>query len=184
MQHIHNDFQIVRDVTSSRECLISPVVRFHTANCVGDPTSSGYRYKVTIPHCLPRNHDSSSIKVRYGDIYKGTLREMKLGRPQEVFKPFYEVQDKNILVFASHFCDVVCTSAQKICTSTILALPFGLIRTLDIDSDEQTYVKVKIFLCSILYSNADLKKVIRCTRFELNSIFFIVKSNKSLMVYK
>ena len=159
MQHIHNDFQIVRDVTSSRECLISPVVHFHTLESLGDTTSSGYRYKVTIPHCLPRSHDSSSIKVRYGDIYRGTLRKMELGRPQEGFKPFYEVQDKNILIFASHFCDVVCTSTQKICTSNILALPFGLIRTFDIESDQQTNVKVKIFLCSILYSNADLKKV-------------------------
>ena len=53
MQHTHNDFQIVRDVVSSRECLISPVVRFHTEESAGDPTSSGYRYKVTIPHCLP-----------------------------------------------------------------------------------------------------------------------------------
>ena len=184
MQHIDNDFQIVRDVISSRECLISPVVRFHTVESVGDSTSSGYRYKVTIPHCLSRSHNFSCIKVRYGNIYRGTLQEMELGRPQEGVKPFYKVQDKNILVFANHFCDVVCTSTHKICTSNILALPFGLIRTFGIDSDEQTYIKVKIFLCSILYSNADLKKVIRCTRFELNSIFFIVKSTQSLMVYK
>ena len=162
MQDIHNDFQIVRDANSSREYLISPVVRFHTANSVGDPTSSGYRYKVTIPHCLPSRLDSSSIKVRYGDIYKGTLREMKLGKPQKGFKPFYEIQDQRIIVYANHFCDIVCTSTEKICTQNILlTLPFGLIRTFHIDSDVQTNVKVKIFLCSILYSNANLKKVRR-----------------------
>ena len=158
MQHIHTDFQIVRDATSSRECLISPVVRFHTVESVGDPSPYGYRYKVTIPHCLPRSHDSSSIRVRYGDIYRGTLQGMELGRPQEGFKPFYEIQDKSIIVYANHFCDVVCTSAHKICTSKILTLPFGLIRTFHIDSDVQTNVKVKIFLCSILYSNADLRR--------------------------
>ena len=159
MQHINMDYQIVRDATSSRECLISPVVRFHTVESVGDSSSSGYKYKVTIPHCLARSHDSSSIRVRYGDIYKGTLREIKLGRPRKGFEPFYEVQDKNILVFANHFCDVVCTSAHKICTSNILALPFGLIRTLDTGSAEQTNVKVKIFLCSILYSSTSLQRV-------------------------
>ena len=159
MQHIHTDFQIIRDVTSSRECLISPVVRFHTVESVGDPSACGYRYKVTIPHCLPRNHDSSSIRVRYGNIYKGTLKEMKLGKHQEGFKPFYEIQDKSITVYANHFCDVVCTSAQKICTSKILTLPFGLIRTFDTGSAEQTNVKVKIFLCSILYSSTSLQKV-------------------------
>ena len=163
MQHTHNDFQIVRDVTSSRECLISPVVRFHTLESVGESSGYGCRYKVTIPHCLPSNHDSSSIRVRYGDIYKGTLRELELGRPQEGFKPFYQIHGKNILVFANHFCDVVCTSTHKICTSNILALPFGLIRTFDTGSAEQTNVKAKIFLCSILYSNADLKKVRRYT---------------------
>ena len=157
MQHIHMDFQIIRDVTSSRECLISPVVRFHTVESADDSSLCGYRYKVTIPHCLPRSHDSSSIRVRYGHIYRGTLQEMELGRPQEGLKPFYEVQDKNILVFASHFCDVVCTSTQKICTSNILALPFGLIRTSE--TDKQTHVKVKIFLCSILHRSTSLKQV-------------------------
>ena len=170
MQHTHNDFQIIRDVTSSRECLISPVVRFHTVDGIGDPTSSGYRYKVTIPHCLPSNHDSSSIKVRYGNIYRGTLRELQPGRPQGGFKPFYEIQDNSITVYANHFCDVVCTSTHKICTSNILALPFGLIRTFDIDSDQQTNVKVKIFLCSILYSSTILKKVRRYKGWINNSI--------------
>ena len=159
MQHIHNDFQIIRDVVPSRECLISPVVHFHTLESVGDPSPSGYRYKVTIPHCLPRSHDSSSIRVRYGDIYRGTLRKMKKDTPEEGVKPFYVIQDQSIIVYANHFCDVVCTSTQKVCTSKILALPFGLIKTFHIDSEVQTNVKVKIFLCSILYSNADLKKV-------------------------
>ena len=157
MQHTHMDFRIIRDVISSRECLISPVVRFHTVESVGEVSGYGCRYKVTIPHCLLKNHDSSSIRVRYGNIYRGTLREMKVGTPKEGFKPFYEIQDKNILVFANHFSDVVCTSTQKICTSKILALPFGLIRTFD--SAEQTNVKVKIFLCSILYSSTSLQRV-------------------------
>ena len=148
MQHTHNDFQIVRDVTSSRECLISPVVRFHTLQSVGESSGYGCRYKVTIAHCLPKNHDSSSIRVRYGDIYKGTLREMELGRPQEGFKPFYEIKENSITVFA-----------HKICTSKIPTLPFGLIRTFDTGSDVQTNVKVKIFLCRILYSSSSLQRV-------------------------
>ena len=175
MQHIHMDFRIIRDVISSRECLISLVVRFHTLESVGESSRYGYRYKVSIPHCLPRSHDSSSIKVRYGDIYKGTLQEMKLGRSQEGFKPFYEIQDKSIAVYANHFCDVVCTSAHKICTSNILALPFGLIRTLD--SKEQTNVKVKIFLCSILYKSTSLKQVKHYKH--LNKILFSSMSQHS-----
>ena len=168
MQHIHTDFHIIRDVISRRECLISPVVHFYTVESAGDSSLYGYRYKVTIPHCLSGSHDSSSIKVRYGNIYRGTLREMKLGRPQGGFKPFYEIQDKSITVYANHFCDVVCTSTHKICTSKILALPFGLIRTLD--SDKQTNVKVKIFLCSILYKSTSLKKVKHYIH--LNKFFF------------
>ena len=137
--------------------LISPVVRFQTLEYSGDASPQGHRYKVTIPHCLPRSYNPSSIKLRYGDIYKGTLRELKLDRPQEGFKNFYEVLDNNIVVYVNHFCDVVCTSTEKICTSNILALPFGLIKTFD--SEEQTNVKVKIFLCSILYSSTTLQKV-------------------------
>ena len=106
-------FQIVRDVISGRECLISPVVRFHTVESLGDQMPCGYRYKVMIPHCLPRKHDPSSIKVRYGNIYKGILSEIQLGKPQEGFKPFYEVIDKSITVYVDHFCDLVCTSTQK-----------------------------------------------------------------------
>ena len=169
LQHLHTDFQIVREVVSGNECLISPVVRFHTVESLGDQTPYCYRYKVTIPHCLSREHDPSSIKVRYGNIYKRSLREIALGKPQEGIKPFYEVEDKSITVYANHFCDLVCTSTQKICTSKVLALPFGLIRTFNIDSDEQTNVKVKIFLCSILYSSISLKKVI------LNYLEFITR---------
>ena len=158
MQHLHTDFQIVRELISGRECLISPVVRFHTVGSLGNQALYGYRYKVKIPHCLSHSHDSSCIKVRYGNIYKRSLSEIQLGKPQEGFKPFYEVEDKSITVYSNHFCDLVCTSTQKICTSKVLALPFGLIGKFDIDSDE-TNVKVKIFLCSILYSSTSLQKV-------------------------
>ena len=64
---------------------------------------------------------------------------------------------RHITVFANHFCDVVCSSTQKVCTSKILVIPFGWISTPD--SESQTDMKMKVYLCSYLYSKRDIRKV-------------------------
>ena len=120
-----------------------------------------YKYKMTIPHYLPRYYNLSSIKVKYGKLKQPLqMTEVLKGNPQIQSLPCYEVSKKHITIYANHFCDVVCTSVQKICTSKILAIPFGWIGRLGSDAD--THMKVKTYMCNYLYNNNDLKMVRIC----------------------
>ena len=120
--------------------------------------TEGCKYKITIPHYLTRQHSLSSVRVRYGNLRRPLMMmEAQERDPEKQTFPCFEVNKKSIIVYANHFCPVVCTSTQKVCTSKILAIPFGWIGT--IGSDVDTHMKVKTYLCSYLYSNNDLKLV-------------------------
>ena len=160
MQHSHTNFESVRHAIPQKECLISPLAQFHTIEQVRaeELESHRYRYKVTIPHCLSRIHNLSCVTVRLGDITRPhSLRILRKGSPVKEKLPCYKVDRKSITIYCNHFCDVVCTSTQKVCTSKILALPFGRIGP-DC-SGMQTHMKVKTYVCSFLYSDKNLKLV-------------------------
>ena len=160
MQHSQTNFESVRKSIPQRECLITPMVEFHTLESTGAEEHDGhrYRYKVTIPHYLSRRHNLSCVKVRYGDINKpGSLRMLRKGNPEKEKLPCYKIGRKTITIYCNHFCDIVCTSTQKVCTSKILALPFGWIGP--DSSNLQTFTKVKTYVCSFLYSDKKLQLV-------------------------
>ena len=160
MQHSHTNFQLVRNAVPQKECLITPVVEFYTLELEGPQELEGnrYRYKATIPHYLSRRHNLLSVKVRTGDIRSPeSLRMLRKGNPEKEKLPCYHIGRKTITIYCNHFCDVVCTSSQKVCTSKIVALPFGRIGP---DSSKtQTFTKVETYVCSFLYSDKKLKWV-------------------------
>ena len=161
MQSINMDFQLLQKVTAVDECLATPVVQFHTTEEEKQRVKVKYKYKMTIPHYLCKYHNLSSIKVKYGNLKRPLqMKEIQKGDPHYQSLPYYEVSKKHITIYAHHFCDVVCTSVQKICTSKILAIPFGWIGRLDSDAD--THMKVKTYMCNYLYNNSDLKMVRIC----------------------
>ena len=152
------DFQLLRKIIPATECLVAPVVQFHMTDQVDQEVTKGCKYKITLPHYLTRHHSFPSIRVRYGNLRRPMMMiEIQERDPEKQTFPCFEVNKKSIIVYANHFCPVVCTSTQKVCTSKILAIPFGWIGT--IDSDVDTHMKVKTYLCSYLYSNNDLKFV-------------------------
>ena len=160
MQHSQTNFESVRRAIPQKECLISPVVEFHTLESTGaeEPEGHRYRYKATIPHYLSRRHNLSCVKVRYGDISKPeSLRMLRKGNPEKERLPCYKIGRKTIKIYCNHFCDLVCTSTQKVCTSKILALPFGRIGP--DSSNQHTHAKVKVYACSFLYGDNNLKQV-------------------------
>ena len=158
MQSINMDFQLLKNVTSSNECLAAPVVQFHMEEQSNLEAKVEYKYKVTIPHYLSRHHSLSFVKVKYGNLkYPHLMTEVEKGNQQMKSLPYYQIDKRNITIYANHFCDVVCTSTQKVCTSKILAIPFGWIGT--IGSEPVTHMKVKTYLCNYLYNNNGLKLV-------------------------
>ena len=167
MQSVNMDFQLLRKIIPATECLVAPVVQFHMTDQVDQEVTKGCKYKITIPHYLTRHHSLPSMRVRYGNL----KRPLMMMEPPEMDPgnqtfPCFEVNKKSIIVYANHFCPVVCTSTQKVCTSKILAIPFGWIGT---GSEPQTDMKLKTYLCSYLYSNNYLKQA----RFILVILIFL-----------
>ena len=160
MQNSDISFQLVRNAIPAEECLITPLVNFHTIELFEpeEKEERNYRYKATIPHYLSRKHNFSRVKVRYGDINKpDSLTRLRKGNPEKVIVPCYKIGRKTITIYCNHFCDIVCTSTEKVCTSKILALPFGRIGP--DSSNLQTFTKVKTYVCSFLYSDKKLQLV-------------------------
>ena len=162
MQLTRTDFEIIRKVISRKECLVAPVVHFYIQEFCDQESAEAYKYKAIIPHCLSYNHHLSSVRVRFGDLSQSKqMEEISQGRPEVHEKtPYFEINKAAITVFCNHFCDVVCTTEQKICMSKVLAMPFGRIFQVPSSDKCHTNVKVKTYLCSILYIGERLRKVI------------------------
>ena len=148
-QHTNTNFQAIETIVTSRECLVSPIVHLHVQEEGQDAVASPFKYKVRIPHCLSRRTDYSHLKVRCGDIYSpNSLKEIPRGKQSTPSKTYYEIHRNYIILHTNHFCHYFCSSGQKICNSPLVILPFGYL-------SEHTYVKVKVFLCSLLYNMTD-----------------------------
>ena len=161
IQYSHTNFELIRYSIPKKECLIAPVVQFHTVDlseALEAQDRLAYRYKATIPHYLSGRDNCSCIKVRCGDIsIPNSLKVMSERKAKEGKSPSYKVGRKTITIYCNHFCDVICTSTKKICTSKILALPFG--RIYPESFNVQTHTKLKIYVCSFLYGDKNLKAV-------------------------
>ena len=159
-QYIYTSFKPASIVIPSNECIISPVVRFHVQEDEKNNWSASpeFKFKVTIPHCLTGELELSSLKVRCGNILesKRSLRKVPKGSQDGTGIPYYTADDKYITLYTNHFCDIVCTSVKKVCNSSLRILPFG---SLEQDHGGQTYAKVKVFLCNLLFNLTEYRLV-------------------------
>ena len=157
-QHIYTNFEDIKFAIPAKECIISPVVRFHAKDTLQGKVTDNYKFTATIPHYLAVGSDLSLIKVRCGSIKKKqSLREVQKGFPNDVGVPCYSTDEKCITLYANHFCDVICTTEKHICNTSLVILPFGRLKP--DEGEQQTYAKVKVFLCSNLYNMADYRSV-------------------------
>ena len=117
---------------------------------------SFYNFKLTIPHYVDQQDLVPLIQVKWGNI-QGKLREIRKGKSEDKFEPYCEVYNDHVVVYADHFCDVVCTCPEKVCASKLLAFPFGQIESKS--GRKETHTKVKTYLCNHLYQDESLRKV-------------------------
>ena len=157
MQHIHTDYEELDKSIPPHECIVSPAVHFIVKNRKYEE-SKEFIIKAKIPHCLPGGYDVSLLKVRLGNLSKKSfLKEVQRGKPQSPNTPYYTADKKYIILYTSHFCEVVCTSSEKICDSALTILSLG---HLDQARDENlTMAKVKVFLCSHLLNRQQVLEV-------------------------
>ena len=116
---------------------------------------SFYKFKLTIPHYVERENLVDLIQVKWGNI-QGKLREIRKGKSEDKFEPYCEVYSDHVVVYADHFCDVICTCPEKVCASKLLAFPFGQIYSEP--GRMETHIKMKTYLCSHLNQDKSLKK--------------------------
>ena len=132
-----------------------------------EETKYRHRFKLTIPHYVEQEELLPTIQVKWGNIHS-ELFEVRKGESKDKYEPYCEVYRDHVILYASHFCDVVCTSTAKVCASKLLAFPFG-----QIDSEparKETHTKVKTYLCNHLYQDKSLKMV---------AFYFYFHQNKS-----
>ena len=115
-----------------------------------------YKYNVTLPHYIEDQAQLDLIQVKLGGV-RGELKTVQKTKPLNNSEPYCEVFSDHVILYTNHFCDVFCTFPVKVCASRVLAIPFGQIDTEP--GREETYAKVKTYLCSHLYQNETLKKV-------------------------
>ena len=116
---------------------------------------SFYKFKLTIPHYVEQDVLVPLIQVKWGNIHE-KLWEIRKGKPEDKFEPYCEVYKDHVVVYADHFCDVVCTLPEKVCASKLLAFPFGQIESEP--GRKKTHAKVKTYLCNHLYQDESLEK--------------------------
>ena len=115
-----------------------------------------YNFKLTIPHYVEQDVLVPLIQVKWGNIYE-KLWEIRKGKYKDKFEPYCEVYNDHVVVYADHFCDVVCTLPEKVCASKLFAFPFGQIESEP--GRKKTHAKVKTYLCNHLYQDESLRKV-------------------------
>ena len=143
---IQTDLEDLKDIIPRNECLVSPVVHFNTQE--SQAKQVGYKYKTTLP--LVVSSQKHSIKVYHGDVHGGkSPLEIIEGRPENEIEPYYEKKKDTVALYSNHFSPSYATCEDKVCTSQIVALPFGKMDT----EEEEPEVTVKTFLCNHLYTN-------------------------------
>ena len=162
----NTELMSMKEIIPENECLVSPVVHFEITET--GSSNAGHKYKATIPH-IASSDQLSSLKVKTGDIQKPeSMQEVKKDKPEKPDEPYYRVNPGTVTLNSSSVCDVMCTSDQKMCTSKILAVPFGCIQIdenangAETNIEFLTSVKVKTLLCNHLYSYPVYRDVSTC----------------------
>ena len=154
-QAIHTDMSIFSSAIPQWECFISPVVEVHCHQLKREQKEDTVRYCLKIPHYLETSFQQ--IKVRCGDLNQNKPFE-EIPHKSSIHSTtgmFFEADRKYIRVYATHFCQIVCSSCKQTCSSFILALPFGTLQHFE----HCTLMKVKVYLCSALYKIEDFRTV-------------------------
>ena len=143
---IQTDLEDLKYVIPRNECLVSPVVHFNTQE--SQAKQVGYKYKTTFP--LVVCSQGYSIKVYHGTIHGSTSPpEINDKKPEHEIEPYYEKREDTITLYSNHFSPSFATCEDRVCTSKIVALPFGKIDA----NGQKPEVTVKTFLCSHLYTD-------------------------------
>ena len=147
MGHAHTDSAAFLHEIPAGECLVSPVAEYRCVFRNNVPENK--LFKIKVPHSVRNKEDLRGIRVRHGDIHNNV--------PFTVMSPnSYEVDERFVYIYKSHFSQFICTSCKKICHRDGKAFIFGSISP---PGHTPVTSTLRLYLCSPLYRIRDYKMV-------------------------
>ena len=157
---VHRDHTRFKGIIPEKECIIGPLVEFgHLGEKEMEEDLENW-YEIRIPHCISKQEYWKAIKVRNGSIFnKGKLfQEVPPKEKAANGEMHYEINEFYIQIFTKHFCHFTCSICPDYsCSASAMVFLFGkLTRSL---GNPNSFVQVKTFLCSKLFSITDFSVV-------------------------
>ena len=145
----HTDHTSFADVIPDDEYLIAPVPEFCAHTLQNQEDKANLHFIVRIPHCTYDKSCWDYIKVRYGDLYGDTtfteIQKYQEDGKQEVY---YDIDERFITIHTTHFTDFTCSIRRNPdWPNLVLVFLFGSVTK----SEGESYVTLRLFLCSLLH---------------------------------
>ena len=149
---IHTDLSRHETNLPHDESIIGPTVEVHLAH---GNVKDQKQFLLRIPHCL-ETKDLSTIKVRrIDDKRKDSVQNVPTKQQAMGKIPYFETDSTHVIIHTDHFSEYVCSGSSDKCLTSIIAFPFGRLWK----TENISHVKVKLYLCSLLYKIQDFRIV-------------------------
>ena len=119
---IHSDPTKFRHHIPPNDCLVAPICEYHLQPFVGRILPRQLNCKLQVPHVV-RNMDEvkKHIRVRHGDLHSNAVLPV-----YKLEKDKYEMDEKYMTIYASHFSGFIITAeAINCCSRRANVLLFG-----------------------------------------------------------
>ena len=126
-----------------KDCLVASICEYHLQPFIGRILPRSTKYKIQVPHIVRNVQQASeSIRIKHGDIHNGSLLAV-----QRLEKGKYEIDEKYVTIYTSHFSGYIVTAEGiNCCSKSVNVLLFG---SLVNNPEIEPLVTVKVYMSSI-----------------------------------
>ena len=151
--NIHTNPTKFRHHIPSNDCLVAPICEYHLQPFIGRILPPATKYKIQVPHIVRNVHQARRlIRIRQGDIHSRSVLPV-----QKLEKYKYEMDEKYMTIYTSHFSGYIVTAEGiNCCSKSANVLLFGSLAN---NPEMGPLVTVKIYLASIKSQIKDYKAV-------------------------
>ena len=155
---IRSDALIYRTpVVPNDECFVAAVIEVKQVPFDDSVLNTeDIRFTLNVAHCLREQDSKEFLKVRQLSGANGH-RELKLFDSPNLREGCFWADEKFIRICISTFSIFLCTSCKKICEMRERAYVCGQLESYE--KDNKTTVKIKCYLCGILFSLKEFREV-------------------------
>ena len=146
---IHTNHAKFLQYIPSHDCVVCPIFECYLIPLHGKKLPHGPQYKLQVPHII-RNLEKVKGKIRVRFVDRGVT---SLVKPDS-----YEIDEKHVTVYTSHFCACIITVENiNCCGANANVLIFGSLS--GGQEDVKPVATVRVFMCSIHMEKKDYLEV-------------------------